>query len=61
MVTVPPDSVAVTWPLATAEAQAPCSASTWASLTSVTWSSGAVAVNQLLYWLSIELIRARIV
>jgi len=48
MVTVPPDSVAVTWPLAAAEAQAPCSASTCASLTSVIWSSGAAVVNQAL-------------
>ena len=35
MVTVPPDSVAVTLPLASAAAQAPWSESTRASLTSV--------------------------
>ena len=47
--------------LARAVAHALCSARTWASETSVIWSIGAELLNQLLYWLSMLLIRSRIV
>ena len=59
MVTTPFWSVAVTFPAASAVAQAPCSASVWASVTSFTWTNG--TLYQLLYWLSMSLIRPRMV
>ena len=59
MVTTPFWSVAVTFPAASAVAQAPCSASVWASVTSFIWTSGALYMAW--YWVSMSLMRSRIV
>ena len=60
-VTTPLVSLALSCPAVLAVAQAPCSASVCASVTSVIWSIGAVLVYQALYWLSMLSIRRRIV
>ena len=60
-VTTPLVSLALTCPAVSAVAQAACSASACASVTSFIWVIGAVLVYQVLYWLCMLSIRRRIV